>query len=107
MDFESGCPKTLPFVWKVVNKNDALDGKIVLDTVVVIVYTLPMKTNISQDLTEMDQAELLNYYISKGCTKRYAEMMWNKIREGRCDDCNKLYNSEYHIGKSCFNGPFE
>lgn len=27
--------------------------------------------------------------------------------EGICPDCEKPYNSEYHIGKSCFNGPWE
>ena len=26
---------------------------------------------------------------------------------GYCSDCGKPYDSEWHVGKSCFNGPFE
>lgn len=26
---------------------------------------------------------------------------------GCCSECGKPINSEYHIGKSCFNGPWE
>lgn len=31
----------------------------------------------------------------------------NLTGDGVCEECGKPYNSEWHQGKTCFNGPFE